>query len=76
MFKTFLFTVLLSIATLSQAQLVPAESVADAVKQAEQKCSTGCLVLSPEQIAALQAALDAAIQKAYLAGQRHWANAS
>lgn len=76
MFKFLLLSLFACLPIIAQAQLVPAEGVEDAVKQATAKCVEGCLVLSPEDIAELQTRIDAAMQKAYEAGLKGWNTSS
>lgn len=60
----------------ASAQIVPAENVAQAKKQAETKCKEGCLVLSPAEIAAIEMGIQEAIQRAYQEGLKGWSKAS
>lgn len=71
-----LFSLLTFLSAPAWSQLIPAEGTEAAIKQAQEKCKEACLVLSPEEIAWLQAQIDAAMQKAYEAGLKGWASAS
>ena len=44
--------------------IIPSDNVKDAKKQVEQKCKSGCLVLSPEDIAKIDASINAAVERA------------
>tara|TARA_R110000822_G_scaffold9207_8_gene35881 strand:+ start:190 stop:429 length:240 start_codon:yes stop_codon:yes gene_type:complete len=69
MFKQLLAMSLLS-CSVASAQMV--SSVKEAQEQAAVKCSEGCLVLSPSEIAAIEETMQKAIQEAYQAGLRGW----
>ena len=42
---------LLGTAMLVQADVIPAENVKQASKQIKEKCTKGCVILSPEEVA-------------------------
>lgn len=72
MFKILLLSLSLLLSIPVQAQLAPAASVKEAQLQAEEKCQKGCLILSPEEIAALELAIKQARRQAYEAGLKGW----
>ena len=76
LFKTLLTTVLLALSTAVSAEIVPAESVDEAKKQAELKCKEGCLVLAPAEIAAIEMNIQLALEEAYQAGLKSWSKHS
>jgi hypothetical protein len=65
MFKQIAF-ILMSAPALLWAQ--PAMSVEEAMRQVVVKCTTGCLVLSPSDLAKLEAYIQEMGQQAYTAG--------
>ena len=71
MFKQVITIGLLIFPLMGFAQAM-SPTVADAQKQVEAKCVNGCLVLSPDEIAAIEASIQEAVQKAYKAGLRGW----
>ena len=71
MFKNVLAIVLLS-CSVASAQIVVSSSVEEAQAQAALKCVNGCVVLSPEEIIAIQSSIHNAIQKAYQSGLYNW----
>ena len=58
------------------AEIEPSTSVKEAQAMAETKCVKGCVVLSPEEVAAIENGINAAVLKAYEAGLRGWSKAS
>ena len=67
---------LLCLPILVKADILPAEGVEQAKTQAELKCVNGCLVLSPSELASVEAGFKAALQKAYEAGLKGWNKSS
>ena len=53
-----------------------ANSVEQAKKLAESKCTQGCLIFSPQEIQNIETNIAAAIQKAYEAGLKGWGKQS
>lgn len=72
MSKLLLAISLFLINPLVLAQLVPADSVSQAKAQAELKCTTGCLVLSPLELATIEKNIAKALKKAYEDGLKGW----
>ena len=68
--------VLLSFPLIATAQPVVALSVAEAQEQAAAKCSEGCVVLSPSEMASIEAYIQQTVQEAYQAGLRGWSKAA
>jgi len=68
--------VLLSFPLAALAQPMGAASVAEAQKQAEEKCTKGCVVLSPEEMVSIEAYIQQSVQDAYQAGLRGWSKAA
>ena len=58
------------------SEIEPSASVKEAQLAAETKCVKGCLVLSPEEVAAIEKGINAAVLKAYEAGLRGWSKVS
>lgn len=63
------------VATLSHAQApVAAQNVAEAKKQIAQQCKQGCLILTPEQVKAIEANINRSMneiaQEAFEAGKK------
>jgi hypothetical protein len=73
MFKQVLTMALLS-CSLASAQM--ASSVKEAQEQAAIKCSEGCVVLSPSEMAAIETYIQQTVQEAYQAGLRGWSKAA
>lgn len=69
MFKQLVTIALLS-CSVASAQV--ASSVKEAQEQAEEKCAEGCIVLSPAEMAAIEAYIQQTVQEAYQAGLRGW----
>jgi hypothetical protein len=67
---------LLSFPLVALSQTTGASSVAEAQKQAEEKCVVGCVVLSPSEMAAIEAYIQQTVQEAYQAGLRGWSKAA
>jgi hypothetical protein len=67
-----LAAILLFISLNASAQITPAANEQEGVEQAKEKCENGCLVLSREEVAAIEEALKREVQKAYEAGLRGW----
>ena len=55
----------------SQEALKPANSIAEAKAQAEIKCKQTCLVLSPDEIAAIEMGIHLQMQKAFNEGRKY-----
>ena len=72
----FLVSLILLFSLSAQAEIEPSASVKEAQALAEKKCTQGCLVLSPEEVAAIEKGINAAVLKAYEAGLRGWSKAS
>lgn len=53
----------------SGQELVPAENVKQATKQAAQKCKQGCLILSAEEVATIERNIALANAQAYAKGK-------
>jgi hypothetical protein len=68
--------VLLSFPLAALAQPMGAASVAEAQKQAEEKCTKGCVVLSPAEMASIESYIQQTVQEAYQAGLRGWSKAA
>jgi hypothetical protein len=68
--------VLLSFPLVALAQPVVALSTAEAHKQVEEKCTEGCVVLSPADMASIEASIQEAIQQAYQSGLKGWNKAT
>jgi hypothetical protein len=68
--------VLLLFPLIATAQPVVALSVAEAQKQAEEKCTEGCVVLSPAEMASIEASIQEAMQQAYQSGLKGWNKAA
>ncbi len=75
MFK-FLLSLTLLLALQARAEIVVSNSVKEAQLAAETKCKEQCIVLSPQDIAELEANIQAAVQEAYKAGLKGWSSAS
>lgn len=60
----------------SAASAQVASSMKEAHEQVASKCLSGCLVLSPKEVASLEGAIQKAIQEAYEAGLRGWSKST
>jgi len=65
-----------SLALPALAEITPSATVEEGKAAAEAKCKEGCIVLSPADIAELEALIQLELEKAYQAGLRGWASAS
>lgn len=67
---------LLSFPLAALAQPVVALSMVEAHKQVEDKCKEGCVVLSPAEMASIEAYIQETVQQAYQAGLKGWNKAA
>lgn len=74
MFKTMLLSVALATSLAAYADPTVAQNPAEASSVAAEKCASGCLILSAEDVAILEAQVNAFAQRAYQEGaQRGYA---